>query len=392
MLCSTIGPAAAQGLPDAPISIANGRLVLGGEVTATMGPEDPGFFNYTSYKFNALRNFRLATAIELKASRYVHVLGEVRFDQGRVLEVYGAYVRIRPWPERRFDIQAGRIPPTFGAMTRSAYGNSNLLIGQPLAYQYLSSIRADALPATTDDLLRMRGRGWLSSFPIGSQVAAPGLPIVNTSRWDTGVAVHGVTGLLEWTGSATAGTLSDPQFHDNNSGRQLASRLVARPTPAVVIGMSASRGEWLEGALQAQIAGTASYDPSTQVAFGGDAEYSAGHLLVRGEVIRSTWRMPAIDTLRLTGPLVALSTLVEGRYKVRPGLSVAARGDRLTYSTITGTRVTNTWDAITWRAEAGLSYSLRRNIILKTSLQRNRRDGGRVRRDSLAAAQVLYWF
>ena len=204
--------------------------------------------------------------------------------------------------------------------------------------------------------------------------------------------MHGVTGLLEWTGSATAGTLSDPQFHDNNSGRQLASRLVARPTPAVVIGMSASRGEWLEGALQAQIAGTASYDPSTQVAFGGDAEYSAGHLLVRGEVIRSTWRMPAIDTLRLTGPLVALSTLVEGRYKVRPGLSVAARGDRLTYSTITGTRVTNTWDAITWRAEAGLSYSLRRNIILKTSLQRNRRDGGRVRRDSLAAAQVLYWF
>ena len=167
MLCSTIGPAAAQGLPDAPISIANGRLVLGGEVTATMGPEDPGFFNYTSYKFNALRNFRLATAIELKASRYVHVLGEVRFDQGRVLEVYGAYVRIRPWPERRFDIQAGRIPPTFGAMTRSAYGNSNLLIGQPLAYQYLSSIRADALPATTDDLLRMRGRGWLSSFPTG---------------------------------------------------------------------------------------------------------------------------------------------------------------------------------------------------------------------------------
>ena len=83
------------------------------------------------------------------------------------------------------------------------------------------SIRPDALPATTDDLLRMRGRGWLSNFPVGNTAPAPGLPIVNTSRWDTGVQAHGVTGMIEWTGSVTAGSLSDPRFRDNNAGRQL---------------------------------------------------------------------------------------------------------------------------------------------------------------------------
>ena len=30
--------------------------------------------------------------------------------------------------------------------------------------------------------------------------------------------------------------------------------------------------------------------------------------------------------------------------------------------------------------------------MLKGAWQRNRRDGGRVRRDTLVTAQVLYWF
>ena len=58
---------------------------------------------------------------EVRANDHLQVLGEVRLDQLRVLEAYGLFVRIRPWPARRFDIQVGRIPPTFGAMTRTSY-------------------------------------------------------------------------------------------------------------------------------------------------------------------------------------------------------------------------------------------------------------------------------
>ena len=121
-------------------------------------------------------------------------------------------------------------------MTRSAYGSGNLLIGQPLAYQYLLSIRPDALPANADDLLRMRGRGWLSSFPVGNPAAAPGLPMINTSHWDTGVQAHGVNGMFEWTGAVTVGSLSDPRLHDNNGGKQLVGRVVTRPSPALAVG------------------------------------------------------------------------------------------------------------------------------------------------------------
>ena len=392
VLLACAAPAAAQWLPEEPVSVAGGRVVLGGEVTATVGEEDPGFFNYTSYEFSALRNFRMALSAELRATEHVQVLGEMRFDQGRVLEMYGLFLRIRPWPARRFDIQAGRIPPTFGAMTRTAYGSGNFLIGQPLAYQYLLSLRSDALPVSTDDLLRMRGRGWLSNFPIGNLAAAPGLPMVNTSRWDTGVQVHGVAGKLEWTGAVTAGSLSDPRFRDNNSGRQVAGRLVARPTPALTFGASASRGAWLNRTIDAAVAGEDSGDHTRQLAFGGDAEFSAGPLLIRAEAIRSTWTLPATSTTLWPEPLIATSMLIEGRYKIAPGLYVATRADRIDFSRIAGRDGPRTWEARTWRMEAGAGYSVTRNIQVKASWQHNDRDGGRVRQDSLISGQVLYWF
>ena len=56
------------------------------------------------------------------------------------------------------------MPPTFGAFARRTYATDNPLIGYPLAYQYLTSLRPDALPANADELLRMRGRGWLSQL------------------------------------------------------------------------------------------------------------------------------------------------------------------------------------------------------------------------------------
>jgi hypothetical protein len=391
LACTIARDASAQVLPEQPISLAGGHVTLGAEASASIAPEDPGFFNYTSYEFNALRNLRMGVSVELRANDRVQVLGEVRLDQGRVFDAYGLFVRVRPWPQRRFDLQAGRIPPTFGAMTRSAYGSGNILIGQPLAYQYLTSLRADALPASGAELLRMRGRGWLSNFSVGHLAPAPGLPMVNTSRWDTGVQAHGVVRMLEWTGSVSTGSLSDPRVGDNNDGRHFAGRLVARPLPALAVGVSGSNAAWVNRALDGPAAGAAT-GHARQAAVGGDAEFSTGPFLVRGEAIRSSWTMPAAVAPSLTSPLVATSLLAEARYKIAPGVYLAVRGDRIDFSRIAGDAAFETWDADVWRLEAGGGYSFTRNVMVKGAWQRNRRDGGRLRHESLATAQVVYWF
>ena len=101
------------------------------------------------------------------------LVGELRTEDANRVEASALYVRWRPWQERDFVVQAGKIPPVVGAFARRAYGRDNLVIGLPLAYQYLTSLRPDALPAAMSDVLRMRGRGWQPVLPIGSVDPAP---------------------------------------------------------------------------------------------------------------------------------------------------------------------------------------------------------------------------
>ena len=386
-----VAPVGAQIVPTEPLTAAGGRVVVGAEVTATFASTDPGFFNYTDYEYSALRNLRVGISAEVRASRRLQFLGELRVDHGDHLQPFALYVRLRPWPTRRFDVQAGRIPTTFGAFGRSSYGTANLLIGTPLAYQYLTSLRPDALPASTDDLLRMRGRGWLSNFPLGATTADRGLPIVNTVRSDTGIQIHGVNGMFEWTGALTTGSLSNPRVRDDNEGRQIVGRVVARPLASVAVGGSMSRGAYVTSAVEEALPGVQA-EAGIQRAVGLDAEYSQGRFLARGEIILNQWQLP--NTLHDTTArrLGARATMLEARYRLFPGFQVAARAERLDFSRIAGTQTSLRWEAPVRRFEVGGSYAIIRNISIKGSWQRNLRDGGRIREDNLLATQVVYWF
>jgi hypothetical protein len=379
-------------VPTEPITAADGRVIVSAEVSATYSGDDPGFFNYTDYEYSALRNLRLGVTAEVRASRRLHILGELRVDHGDHVQPFALYVRVRPWPDRRFDIQAGRIPATFGASGRGSYGPANLVIGTPLAYQYLTSLRPDALPQTSEDLVRMRGRGWLSSFPVGVTTADHGIPIVNTMRSDTGVQVHGVAGSLEWIGAVTTGSLSNPRVRDDNGGRQIIGRVVARPVASIALGASAARGAYVSEIVEETAAGV-NADDGTQQAFGVDAEYSTGHLLTRVEMIFGRWRLPV--ALADTGErdLGTRAALIELRYRVYPGVQLAGRFERLDFADIRAhTAAPVPWEADVRRVELGAGYSIIRNVTVKGSWQRNLRDGGRVRRDTLLAAQIVYWF
>jgi hypothetical protein len=391
LLLASVTPLSAQVVPTEPITAADGRVVFGAEITATFASEDPGFFNYTDYEYSALRNVRVGIMGEVRATRRLQVLGELRIDHGDRIQPFALYARFRPWPARRFDIQAGRIPATFGAHGRASYGAANLLIGTPLAYQYLTSLRPDALPATADDLVRMRGRGWLSNFPLGVTAADRGLPMINTVRADTGIQVHGVNGMVAWTGAVTMGSLSNPRVRDDNSSRQIAGRVVARPAAPLAFGVSGARGAYVNRVVADLVPGTSAED-GVQRAVGVDAEYSQGFFLARAEIIHSQWTLPRALDGSGERDLGARTAMVEARYRVFPGAQIAARAERLDFSRIAASGARLTWDAPVRRVELGGSYSIIRNITVKAAWQHNTRAGGRVRQDNLLATQIVYWF
>ena len=387
--------AAQPAMPSGPIALADGRVTIGGDVSASYGSSDPGFFNYTDYDHSALRTVRFNVAASVKANDHLAILGDVLAENLDSIRAYALYARVRPWTGRAVDVQIGRVPPTFGAFARRPYVADNPLIGYPLAYQYLTSLRPDALPASADELLRKRSFGWRVSYSVGNTAPDRGVPLVSAFRWDTGVQVHAAfnDGRLMTTGSITAGTLSNPRFTDDNDGRQAAGRVEWRPSPALSVGTSFARGAFVtKAAARSALAETRSND-FRQVAWGVDAEFARDYLLLRAETIVSSWHLPIISSPTLILPLRAASLSLEGRYKLRPGLYAAARVDHLGFSAIAGTQTTAPWDAPVTRVEVGGGYSIVRNVLTKLSFQHNARDGGRlVTSANQVATQVVLWF
>lgn len=389
-------PAVAQDAgPGAGASWFGDRIRLSGEAaasTSTTDAEREGWFNYVDYETSMVRTVRLSLVAEVALSTRVAVLTEIRTFQFETPEAYALYLRIRPWLAHRFDVHLGRIPPTFGAFPRRLYAADNPLIGLPLGYQYLTSARPDALPASSDELAAWRGRGWSTAYRVGNTAPAAGLPLANALRWDTGVQARWQGSTLTMYGALTQGTLGDPTLDDDNGRPQAAARVVYAPHPLLTIGASAARGAYLRRSLARALPDGARVTDYYQQAIGADVEVSRDQWIVRAEILRNRWHQPTLE--RLTSrELDATAAFVEGRYKLRPGLYVAARVDRLDFSRISTTRAGPvTWDAPVDRVEVGVGWSPLRHLLLKTVWQRNRREGGRVRASDLGAVQVVAWF
>ncbi len=386
-------PATAQTLPSGPIRAIDGQLLVSGEVVATMSDTDNiAFFNYTDYEHNALRLFRFSLSGAWQPVRRLAFVGELRTEDLDRPQAYAAYIRFRPWVDKGLDIQAGRIPPSFGVFSRRAYTTDNPVIGYPLAYQYLTSIHTDAVPALAEDLIRMRARGWLSSFPVGDRTPGPGVPLVSAFRWDTGVQAHWKAGIIDATGAVTAGTLSDPHANDNNAAPQVSGRFSVEPSTGLILGVSAARGAWLSKDVTQLLTGGADGNDYTQTAWGADAEYSRDHWLVRSEMVWSRWRTPLAASAPQGIDIDALAIWAEGRYKLTPRLFAGLRLDHLGFSKIQTSTELLTWEAPVNRVEAAIGYSIQRNLTARIGVQRNDRDAGRVHGRTYLAAQLAYWF
>jgi hypothetical protein len=374
-----------------PFALFDGRLRFGGEVSGTLAPEDEGYFNYSDYERSSLRLFRVDLAAELRLGSKAALLGEIRSDNLSSPRVYALYLRLRPWSDRAFDVQAGLVPPVFGAYPRRRYGYDSWLPGVPLAYQYLTTVRYDAVPANAEELVAQRGRGWLVSYPVGDPQPAPGLPLVNGERWDAGAEVRIGDEPLSLSLAVTQGTLSHPTVRDDNDGKQVSGRLAWRPGPALTLGISGATGSFLSRDVTDVLPPGSGADFAQQ-ALGVDLELARGYWILRGEGVWTRWKLPPLEETRIEAPVGAFGAYAEVRYKLKPGLYLAGRVEHLGFAEVASELGVQTWDADVTRIEAGAGYSPVRPLVLKASWQHNWRDGGRVRENDLVAVQVLLWF
>ncbi len=371
--------ASAEGAePDTP----QPRLALGGEMSLALAPRDDGFFNETAYGYTQLRGARLDLLASLRLSRGFQVVADLRSQNLDAPRAYALYLRFRPFASRELQLQAGRIPPVFGSFPRRRYGQDNPLVSWPLVWQYLTSLRPDALPRSADSLLAQRGSGWSPQYAGYGDGA--GVPVASAARWDTGIEAHYAEGPLALAVAVTQGTLSDPRFEDRNRGKQVSARAEWSAAPGLEFGVSAAQGEFLDASLPLP-AGR-----FEQRAFGVDAEFARGRFVGRAEAIYSEWDLPRYGGI--DRPLGARGFYVEGRWRFAPGWHVAGRLVQLDCGDVAGSGGLTSWEAPVRRLEAGIGWVPRHHVLLKLAYQRNHRDAGHAGAQDFLAGQLLLWF
>jgi len=370
------------------------RLALGGDVGIFIAPPDQRtFFNYTTYDLDGLRMAQVQLYGEWHLHERLSLVGELRTENASTLDASALYLRWRPSMHSRLAFQAGRIPPVIGAFARRAYSRDNAVLGMPLAYQYLTSLRPDALPAVTADLLKMRGRGWQPSYPIGSLDLRPGVPLVAGSRWDTGVEGSWTSRWLDLSAAVTQGAPSVPVVRESNHDLMWSGRAATHLPGGVSVGLSGARAGWLADSVL-DVTADGRQTPHTQALIGADTEFGVGRWLVRAEWLHSRFDLPIVNDPVRVRELTAQAGFIEGRYRFHPRMQIGVRADRLAFGRLTDatTGVSATWDANVTRLEVAFGLRLSRTLEVRAGWQENRRDSERGKRRGLPIAGLLYWF
>jgi hypothetical protein len=375
------GRAGAQLLPQAPVTLLGGRAVVSASVSASVasGGAD-STFNAADYNQDTMRLVELGVVTSIALHPSAFVVADLRAAGGIgrsdwYFRPATLVVGLRPASGRDLTVAAGILQSPFGGAS-GAYGRENLLIGLPLIYQYRSSLQPSSYqrppgePPGPYDPPRYYG-----AYAGEARDYSAGLPLVDPRGWNAGVRADLDTARAGVAAALTRGTLSNPLSRDDSAGWEASGRASARPVIGLVVGASAARGRY---------AAATGGEALMETALGLDAEYSGGYWLVRGEVVRSRREVPSLAAPPAGRSLDVTGAGLEGRYRLAPGLYVAARLGRLWF---------DGWDADVDRMEGGVGWSLSRPVLLKFAYQFNRRpDGARPRSLHRAAVQALLWF
>src|SRR5881397_1598731 len=68
--------ASGGGWPSEPVALAGGRVTIGADVSASVGANDAGFFNYTDYDHSTLRTLRIDVMGAVNAGSHIAVLAK----------------------------------------------------------------------------------------------------------------------------------------------------------------------------------------------------------------------------------------------------------------------------------------------------------------------------
>jgi hypothetical protein len=369
---------------------------LGTDAAVTLSNLESGSSNERNDRSTNLDGLWLRLYAKLAYGDKALFLVDLYSSEGESPRIFGLYGQVQPDP--RIGVRAGLIPMVVGSWQDRAYPSRQPLIGEPVPFQYLLSLRIDSIPRTTDELVDHRARGG-GAFGLAVPGKEMHVTVAYEQCWDTGVAVFGTSGRLGYQVAAMEGTPGSPvtrmrlpsrgQPRDDRKGASIEGRLTYRLTDAVRIGVSAARGSYLRASVQSVLPAGASIEDYRQELAGADLRIRKGRVEAHGDYLFSRYRSPfvpeALDAHGYSG---------EASLELTPGLRAAVRFSGLAFSDVRDSRGrTVAWEAPVARLEAGAVWRFYEDhVAVKAAYQRTEVKAEPRRVEDLGALQLSFHY
>jgi len=356
-------------------SISPAQLNWGGEMSVYLlksaRTTSPRAVNNGDATFGWRGDFLFDAAVSDQISGFC----TIRVLENQYINFDALAVRITDIASLGLNLQVGKFDLPFGNLAERRFPRRNPLYSVPLIYDYSMSLPNYA--PTQYDLLRNRGLGL-------------GMRLLDRGMYDVGVEVFGTAGILSYAVAVSNGMISANSYNTLNTNGDFGKliRLAVTPTTGLTLGTAFSWGAYLENSGQYA---ARTFDPAKYLQRIGevDLEFSAGHAVIFGEAVYSTYRVPFTHD---DADLSVTGYYGEAKYTLIPRLYVAVRVNGLIFSKVTDDLVSEPWDYNVTEVEGGLGFFLDRDVLLKLVRRETHTDGGSKPKDNLTVAQLVVAF
>jgi len=280
-------------------------------------------------------------------------------DEGAQVRLDEYALRVTPWEDGRFTLQAGKFPTVVGNWIARHLSWENPFINAPLPYENVTPIEDTAAPYY----------GYLTGQLRDSKYYY--LPVIWGPDYATGISVAGRIGQFDYAAEIKNASLSSrPESWDATSigfdYPTISARIGFRPSPMWNFGFSASDGTYFRPEAQSTLPFGRDIGDYHQRVLGQDIGFAWHHVQLWAEFYEARFEVPMV------GDADTFVYYVEAKYKFTPQLFGALRWNQQFFANVPdGFGGNAPWGHDLWRTDiaAGYRFTAHTQLKIQYSLQ-----------------------
>src|SRR5881398_2328379 len=336
-----------------------------------------------------LFNPRLTLFVDAQLGSQIYFFAQTRVDRGFDPTDQGAQIRldeyalrITPWQDGRFTLQAGKFATVIGNWVPRHLSWDNPFINAPLVYENVTAIQDKYAPYSPLYFIN-------APYSYGKYAFNP---VIWGPSYASGISVSGRLGRFDYAAEMKNASLSSRPESWNATETDFDhpsfnGRLGFRPNQMWNFGVSVSDGAYFRSEAEPTLPRGRDLGDFRELVLGQDASFAWHHLQVWAEFYEARFEVPRV------GDADTFAYYFEAKYKFTPQLFGALRWNQQLFGSIDTSRGgTTRWGQDLGRIDISAGYRFTPHTQLKLQYSFQQQTTGPRDTNHLLAAQLTVRF